>query len=619
MFSCRMVLLDQAASRLRKPRGFLAAPRPLCYRWSCSGPDNFLDLPALIKQLGAALPPHPAVGAPISGEVVAEVTKVLQNTRLNPREWRQHAIFRRGRYTRNIVGYSPNQFVALLLCWERGQQSPIHDHSGAHCFIKMLSGQLKETHFRWAPDGSAGSEVDEEPVILDASAASTSVGFMHDSLGLHRIENPSAEEVAVSLHIYSPPFRECLVFPPTGGIPKTAPMVSIFSPESQWASNKHQISRAEEGPATTSLQEFCTALGNLPRKDGEAVDVHAVFDLLNPAEMIPMEWASFASPAHFSEFHPVQHIIHCDDEFSVIVTCWSPGQKVPPHTVGRGRKMWLKVLHGNLTFREYEAGLFPWESGVEHSKELAQGSASILEESSVRMHSIKNECETEPAVSIQVFSPPLTQFTYSNEAGVERRDVPRLMDRGFASFEGACPRALGRTAGRWYLSFKGLQTLLNQEFSRPDVSDAAISTLLSKAVFNPEEWRERLASALPPPAQWGSTSGSSVAPKHVVLAQESRYSILLSFWIHSSQEQCVVREQHQGRSWTLILEGELQERTYSEGTGEPALLRSSVLKEDGLSFVSGLSSQRERLERSHEADVPCISLHIYTPPLPEVA
>ena len=30
-------------------------------------------------------------------------------------------------------------------------------------------------------------------------------------------------EVAVSLNIYSPPFRECLVFPPTGGAPKSGP------------------------------------------------------------------------------------------------------------------------------------------------------------------------------------------------------------------------------------------------------------------------------------------------------------------------------------------------------------------------------------------------------------
>ncbi|CAK9047208.1 unnamed protein product [Durusdinium trenchii] len=94
----------------------------------------------------------------ISDVVMRYKRKVLQQTRLNPREWQQHAVFRRGRYTRNIVGYSPNQFIALLLCWEKGQQSPIHDHSGAHCFIKMLSGRIRERKFAWAADGTVGPE-----------------------------------------------------------------------------------------------------------------------------------------------------------------------------------------------------------------------------------------------------------------------------------------------------------------------------------------------------------------------------------------------------------------------------------------------------------------------------
>ena len=42
------------------------------------------------------------VGAPINGAVVARVKEVLENTRLNPREWQQHAVFRRGRYTRRF-------------------------------------------------------------------------------------------------------------------------------------------------------------------------------------------------------------------------------------------------------------------------------------------------------------------------------------------------------------------------------------------------------------------------------------------------------------------------------------------------------------------------------------
>lgn len=570
--------------------------------------NNFVDLPTLVKQLCDELPPHPAVGAPINGAVVARVKEVLQQTRLNPREWQQHAVFRRGRYTRNIVGYSPNQFIALLLCWEKGQQSPIHDHSGAHCFIKMLSGRIRERKFAWAADGTVGPEAAEDPGLLDASKPEQSVGFMHDSLGLHRIENPSDEEAAVSLHIYSPPFRECLVFPPTGGAPKTAPMVSIFEPES--------ARKAEENSPTISLQEFCKRLTELRSEDGVKANLHTVLDHLVSAEMTDIEWASYASPAHFSEFHPVQHIIHCDDDFSVVVTCWSPGQKVPPHTVGRGRMMWLKVMHGNLLFQEFSPGLFPWESDVERQTELGEGSSSFLEECGVRMHDLKNTSDSEPAVSIQVFSPPLTSFTFHSEKGTERRDLPRLVAQapGVESFS---VRAMGRTAGRWFLSFRGLQSLLNEEFSRPEWKPTTISTLLTKAVLNPQEWRERLSNAVP---QQPWDSGGSSWPKHVLVAQDKHYTIILSYW-GSGQERSVAIEGGTGMSWTLVLEGELEEQAVNIGNDGPSILRSSVLKEESCSFLSSLETSgalgADMVERSHSSETPCVSLHVYHPPLPQ--
>ncbi|XP_014681408.1 PREDICTED: cysteine dioxygenase type 1-like, partial [Priapulus caudatus] len=34
----------------------------------------------------------------------------------------------------------------------------------------------------------------------------------NDSLGLHRIENPSHTDLACSLHLYCPPFDECFTF-----------------------------------------------------------------------------------------------------------------------------------------------------------------------------------------------------------------------------------------------------------------------------------------------------------------------------------------------------------------------------------------------------------------------
>ena len=37
------------------------------------------------------------------------------------------------------------------------------------------------------------------------------VTYMSDELGLHRVENTSHSNPAVSLHLYSPPFQSCQV------------------------------------------------------------------------------------------------------------------------------------------------------------------------------------------------------------------------------------------------------------------------------------------------------------------------------------------------------------------------------------------------------------------------
>lgn len=578
----------------------VAAPEP---------PHEFLDLRGLVERLRQELPARPSIGAPIDGEVVARVIEFLEQTKLNPREWQQHANFRRGRYTRNIIGYSPNQFIALLLCWGRGQQSPIHDHAGAHCFVKMMAGRLVEQRFAWSELGHAGTEVMQE-TTMDASTPGGTVSFMHNSLGLHRIINPSTDEVAISLHVYSPPFAECLVFPPTGGPPKVGNMVSVFAPmPSAGAATASQDKGFDE--TAPSLSDLCNSLGELAKKTGEArPDSFEVLDLLSPVELGPLEWAACASPAHFSEFGVVQHIVHCDDDFSVIVSCWSPGQKVQPHTIGRGRKMWMKVVHGNLRFEEFAPGLFAWEADVEHKALLAEGSSSILEECGVRVHRFENPSDTEPAVCVQIFSPPLTQFTYQTENGLVRRDVPALLGYGSApgtvTASGASMRGLMRTAGRWYLSFRGLVGLLDEELARPAPLDSAITALLRKAVFNVEEWRS-LGRSLAPEAGGAEVTG----PRSVMVSQRPKYSLVLRFWGHGAAPSAA-REPKGSRSWTLILEGELQEDCFGEG-GEPErLMRSSTLKEESLTFLDGSAE----LLRSLNSDQPCVSLHLYSPALP---
>ena len=39
--------------------------------------------------------------------------------------------------------------------------SGVHDHSGSHCFMKIMEGQLKETLFAWPHDPSVEEQLTE--------------------------------------------------------------------------------------------------------------------------------------------------------------------------------------------------------------------------------------------------------------------------------------------------------------------------------------------------------------------------------------------------------------------------------------------------------------------------
>ncbi|KAG7929358.1 hypothetical protein KL925_000100 [Ogataea polymorpha] len=107
-------------------------------------------------------------------------------------------------YTRNgVENFGPNGNL-LLLVWNPGRGSAIHDHAGAHCVMKILSGELTEELF----DGES-----LEP-IRTSTHHTNDVTHIEDTIGLHRITNRT-DQVAISLHLYTPPYAEvygCHVF-----------------------------------------------------------------------------------------------------------------------------------------------------------------------------------------------------------------------------------------------------------------------------------------------------------------------------------------------------------------------------------------------------------------------
>lgn len=108
-------------------------------------------------------------------------------------------------YTRNLIYSDRTNYSLLLLCWGPDRESKIHDHPSRGCFLKVLRGFIKETIYGVYP---ALNEICE----CSASVHPTgSVSFMSDDIGLHKISNPSADQPAISLHLYVPPFQKCKV------------------------------------------------------------------------------------------------------------------------------------------------------------------------------------------------------------------------------------------------------------------------------------------------------------------------------------------------------------------------------------------------------------------------
>ncbi|XP_039614889.1 cysteine dioxygenase type 1 isoform X2 [Polypterus senegalus] len=151
---------------------------------------------------------------------VEEVQNLMESYESNPHEWMKYGKFDQFRYTRNLVDEGNGKFNLMILCWGEGHGSSIHDHTDSHCFLKLLQGQLKETLFDW-PDNKVrqGMTKKSERILKENQCA-----YINDSIGLHRVENVSHTEQAVSLHLYSPPFNHCNIFDQRTGHKNTVKM-----------------------------------------------------------------------------------------------------------------------------------------------------------------------------------------------------------------------------------------------------------------------------------------------------------------------------------------------------------------------------------------------------------
>ncbi|XP_046332372.1 cysteine dioxygenase type 1-like [Haliotis rufescens] len=161
-------------------------------------PENFEDLIARLRDIFQ------------SDKVNIDYVKSLMSAYKSDRsEWKKFAKFDRNRYTRNLVDTGNGKYNLIMLCWNESQGSSIHSHANSHCFMTVLDGTLQEEFYEWPTE----SEEDAEMTAVGTNTYNKGqTAYISDELGLHRVENPSHSDRAISLHLYSPPFDECECF-----------------------------------------------------------------------------------------------------------------------------------------------------------------------------------------------------------------------------------------------------------------------------------------------------------------------------------------------------------------------------------------------------------------------
>jgi DMSO/TMAO reductase YedYZ molybdopterin-dependent catalytic subunit len=126
-----------------------------------------------------------------------ELTALVRRLQPECDDLAEHVRFADDTYRRNLVR-AGRWYHLWVLCWKNGQRSPIHDHKGASCAVRVLRGTATVTNFAFAPNGhvvATGSRDFGPGSVLG-----------NQDLDVHQVSNLQAGDAdLVTLHVYSPP------------------------------------------------------------------------------------------------------------------------------------------------------------------------------------------------------------------------------------------------------------------------------------------------------------------------------------------------------------------------------------------------------------------------------
>jgi predicted metal-dependent enzyme (double-stranded beta helix superfamily) len=120
------------------------------------------------------------------------------------------------KYARRLLHRDPTgRYSALVMVWDRGQGTPLHDHAGHWCVECVYRGRIRVTSY-----SVRGGDPEKDVVSFEKEttifAGVGEAGALIPPFEYHVLENPD-QTPAITIHVYGEELTYCHVFEPVEG------------------------------------------------------------------------------------------------------------------------------------------------------------------------------------------------------------------------------------------------------------------------------------------------------------------------------------------------------------------------------------------------------------------
>ncbi len=116
------------------------------------------------------------------------------------------------RYARRLLHRDARgRYTIVVMVWDRGQGTPLHDHAGMWCVECVYRGRIRVTSFSALSDPEAETVAFEKESVVVAGVGEA--GALIPPFEYHMIENPD-ETTAITIHVYGGDMISCHAFVP---------------------------------------------------------------------------------------------------------------------------------------------------------------------------------------------------------------------------------------------------------------------------------------------------------------------------------------------------------------------------------------------------------------------